>query len=129
VSFDLTEFARKLRSYRDQRQLTSEELATGTGIVLDRFEGLAAGELLPTGDEVLIIADFFQCDYRLAGFVGQMRTAGRTRGAGHQTLGDCRADVNQPVTRAIHELAQFAGIDHVFRREEGSERHRLFPRC
>jgi Zn-dependent peptidase ImmA (M78 family) len=64
VSFDLAEFARKLRSYRDQRQLTPTELAAGTGIAPARFEALEAGELLPTGDEVLIIADFFQCDYR-----------------------------------------------------------------
>jgi len=64
VSFDLNEFARKLRSYRDQRQLAPEELASSTGIPLDRFEGLEAGQIIPTGDEVLIIADFFQCDYR-----------------------------------------------------------------
>ncbi len=64
VSFDLAEFARKLRSYRDQRQLTRSELAEGTGIAADRCERFEAGELLPTGDEVLIIADFFQCDYR-----------------------------------------------------------------
>jgi Zn-dependent peptidase ImmA (M78 family) len=64
VSLDLTEFGRKLRSYREQRQLTTSELATATGIAVGRFAGLEAGELLPTGDEVLIIADFFQCDYR-----------------------------------------------------------------
>lgn len=40
------------------------ELATGTGIAIDRLEGFEAANLLPTGDEVLIIADFFQCDYR-----------------------------------------------------------------
>jgi Zn-dependent peptidase ImmA (M78 family) len=64
VPIDLAEFARKLRSYRDQRQLTPTELATGTGIDLDRFQHFEAGDLTPTGDEVLIIADFFQCDYR-----------------------------------------------------------------
>lgn len=64
VSFDLAEFARKLRSYRDQRQLTRAELTEGTGIATDRCERFEAGELLPTGDEILIIADFFQCDYR-----------------------------------------------------------------
>ena len=73
MSFDLTEFARKLRSYRDQRQLTPAELATGTGIDPDRFAGLEAAELLPSGDEVLIIADFFQCDYRF--FVSNERLA------------------------------------------------------
>ena len=64
MSFDLNEFARKLRSYRDQRQLAPDELASSTGIPLDRFTGLEAGQISPTGDEVLIIADFFQCDYR-----------------------------------------------------------------
>lgn len=64
MSFDRTEFGRKLRSYREQRQLTTSELATATGIADDRFTGLEAGELLPTGDEILIVADFFQCDYR-----------------------------------------------------------------
>ncbi len=64
MAFDLDEFARKLRSYRSQRQLTPVELATGTGIDPGRFDRLEAGQLLPTGDEILIIADFFQCDYR-----------------------------------------------------------------
>jgi Zn-dependent peptidase ImmA (M78 family) len=64
VPIDLAEFARKLRSYRAQRQLTPAELVAGTGISIDRFERFEAGDLLPTGDEVLILADFFQCDYR-----------------------------------------------------------------
>ena len=64
MPIDLAEFARKLRSYRAQRQLTPAELVAGTGISIDRFERFEAGDLLPTGDEVLILADFFQCDYR-----------------------------------------------------------------
>jgi len=64
VPIDLIEFARKLRSHRDQRQLTLLELAEGTGIPLTRLERCESGDLAPTGDEVLIIADFFQCDYR-----------------------------------------------------------------
>ena len=52
---------------------TPEELASNTGIPLDRFEGLEAGQIVPTGDEVLIIADFFQCDYRF--FVSNERLA------------------------------------------------------
>jgi Zn-dependent peptidase ImmA (M78 family)/transcriptional regulator with XRE-family HTH domain len=73
VAIDLAEFARKLRSYRDQRQLTPTEMASGTGIPIDRFQGLEAGEILPSGDEVLIIADFFQCDYQF--FVSNERLA------------------------------------------------------
>jgi Zn-dependent peptidase ImmA (M78 family) len=64
VSFDLARFGNKLHDYREQRQLTSADLADATGIAVGRYEALEAGELLPTGDEVLIIADFFQCDYR-----------------------------------------------------------------
>ncbi len=64
MSFDLAKFGSKLHDYREQRQLTPAELADATGITIDRCKGFEAGELLPTGDEVLIIADFFQCDYR-----------------------------------------------------------------
>lgn len=39
-------------------------MAAGTGILVDRFERLESGDVVPTGDEILILADFFQCDYR-----------------------------------------------------------------
>jgi Zn-dependent peptidase ImmA (M78 family) len=64
VALDLLEFGSKLRRYRDQRQLAYDELVSATGIPLDRLQGLESGTLAPTGDEVLILADFFQCDYR-----------------------------------------------------------------
>ena len=64
MSFDLAKFGSKLHDYREQRQLTPADLADATGIAVGRYKGLEAGELLPTGDEVLIIADVFQCDYR-----------------------------------------------------------------
>ena len=64
MPFDVAEFGRKLRRYREQRQLTHDEIVAGTGIALHRLEGFESGNLTPTGDEVLIFADFFQCDYR-----------------------------------------------------------------
>ncbi|HEY6341073.1 MAG TPA: ImmA/IrrE family metallo-endopeptidase [Bryobacteraceae bacterium] len=64
MPIDLSAFGDKLRRYREQRQLTPEELVPGTGIAVDRLEGFEAGSIAPTGDEVLILADFFQCDYR-----------------------------------------------------------------
>ncbi len=64
MAIDLSAFGDKLRRYREQRQLTLEELVPGTGIAIERLRGFEAGAVLPTGDEVLILADFFQCDYR-----------------------------------------------------------------
>lgn len=73
MPIDLAEFARKLRAYRNQRQLTPAEIVTSTGIPLDRLEQFESGNLMPTGDEILIIADFFQCDYRF--FISNERLA------------------------------------------------------
>jgi Zn-dependent peptidase ImmA (M78 family) len=64
VPIDLIEFGSKLRRYREQRQLAYDELVPATGILLDRLQGLENGNLAPTGEEILILADFFQCDYR-----------------------------------------------------------------
>jgi Zn-dependent peptidase ImmA (M78 family)/transcriptional regulator with XRE-family HTH domain len=64
VPLDLIEFGKKLRRYREQLQLTALEVLSGTGISEDRLEAFERGEITPTGDEVLILADFFHCDYR-----------------------------------------------------------------
>ena len=64
MPIDLSMFGDKLQRYREQRQLTREELVPGTGIALERLTGFEAGNTAPTGDEVLILADFFQCDYK-----------------------------------------------------------------
>lgn len=64
MPIDLSAFGSKLRRYREQRQLRPEELVPGTGIAVDRLKGFESGSITPTGDDVLILADFFQCDYR-----------------------------------------------------------------
>ena len=54
----------KLKRYREQFDLTLGEVSRATGIsepVLDRYEqGLAT----PSGDEILIFADFYKCDFK-----------------------------------------------------------------
>ena len=54
----------KLKRYREQFDLTLAEVALATGIseaVLERYEqGLAT----PSGDEILIFADFYKCDFK-----------------------------------------------------------------
>ncbi|MCF8121089.1 MAG: ImmA/IrrE family metallo-endopeptidase [Desulfarculaceae bacterium] len=64
MSFDKKEFASKLNRYCDQLQISLSELAENTGISKSRIAQLQDGNHEPTGDEVLILADFFKCDYR-----------------------------------------------------------------
>lgn len=63
----------KIRRYREQLELSRQELAEATGIVLQRLEQCEAGRVEPTGDEILILADFFRCDYKF--FISNERLA------------------------------------------------------
>jgi transcriptional regulator with XRE-family HTH domain len=65
VPLDLVALGGKIPLYRKQRRLEVAEVASATGILENRLLALERAEGTPTGDEVLIIADFFQCDYRL----------------------------------------------------------------
>ncbi|MCC6130679.1 MAG: helix-turn-helix transcriptional regulator, partial [Acidobacteria bacterium] len=64
MAFDLTLFSNKLRRYRTQFDVSIEHLATATGLSVEVLTCLDAGTRTPTGDEVLILADYFKCDYK-----------------------------------------------------------------
>lgn len=64
MALDLAQFASKLRRYREQLVLSPEEVVQHTGIAEGRLTSLESGSAAPTGDEVLILADFYKCDYR-----------------------------------------------------------------
>jgi Zn-dependent peptidase ImmA (M78 family) len=64
MPIDLQQFAGKLKKYRDQLQLSLDEVSAGTGIELGRLVGFEEAATTPTGDEILILADFYRCDYR-----------------------------------------------------------------
>jgi Zn-dependent peptidase ImmA (M78 family) len=64
MSLDTKEFGVKLVRYRDQLKLLLSEVAVHTGIEESHLANLERGTQLPTGDEVLILADFYKCDYR-----------------------------------------------------------------
>jgi Zn-dependent peptidase ImmA (M78 family)/transcriptional regulator with XRE-family HTH domain len=64
MALDTKEFGAKLVRYREQLELVLSEVATYTGIEQSRLADLERGLQLPTGDEVLILADFYKCDYR-----------------------------------------------------------------
>jgi Zn-dependent peptidase ImmA (M78 family) len=61
MAFDLQVFADRLNSYCEQYIIDESQLANDTGIPSERFTLLKTGQSVPTGDEILIIADFFKC--------------------------------------------------------------------
>lgn len=64
MALDLGQFGIKLNRLRNQQQLELAELSLGCGMSSERLLAMEAGEVSPSGDEVLILADFFKCDYR-----------------------------------------------------------------
>lgn len=73
MSLDLTMFSDKLRRYCAQMNVTSHDLGHATGILQHRVEPLLSGQTEPTGDEVLILADYFKCDFKF--FISNDRLA------------------------------------------------------
>jgi Zn-dependent peptidase ImmA (M78 family) len=64
MALDLTLLSTKLIKYRDNFLLTQEELSRKSGIPVDRLKSFELGVSEPTGDEILIIADIYLCDYK-----------------------------------------------------------------
>lgn len=64
MALNLELVGNKIRRYREQLEVSLQELAAATGIPLQRLEQCEAGKQEPSGDEILILADFFRCDYK-----------------------------------------------------------------
>jgi Zn-dependent peptidase ImmA (M78 family) len=54
----------KLRRYRNQFSRTVAEVSDATGISQQELQAYEAGTSTPTGDEILIFADYYMCDYK-----------------------------------------------------------------
>lgn len=54
----------KLSRYRDQLTESLDEVATATGIDVERLRLIEEGQLEPSGDEILILADHYDCDFK-----------------------------------------------------------------
>ncbi len=61
---DLMLLGSKLKSYREQFQASHADVAVATGIAEDRVRAFETGQATPSGDEILILADFYKCDYK-----------------------------------------------------------------
>lgn len=64
MPFTAVAFGRKLASLRSDFGQDLGSLATASGISADRLEMFERGDQEPTGDEVLILADYFHKDFR-----------------------------------------------------------------
>jgi Zn-dependent peptidase ImmA (M78 family)/DNA-binding XRE family transcriptional regulator len=73
MAFDLGLLAEKLWKYRDQFELSLVELSEATGIAQQSLVAFETGQKEPTGDEILILADVYKCDYRF--FISNERLA------------------------------------------------------
>lgn len=64
MTLHLPSFAEKLRRYRNMFGESPEHLASVTGIALDVLHALEGASRAPTGDQVLILADHYRCDFK-----------------------------------------------------------------
>lgn len=71
--FDLQLLGKKLYGCRSRLEYTVEEVVNGTGINKNRITDFEKGILEPTGDEILILADFFKEDYKF--FISNQQTS------------------------------------------------------
>ncbi len=62
--FDLNLLAKKLTGCRSRLEYSYLEISEGTGIKENRLKAFEQAQIEPTGDEILILADFFREDYR-----------------------------------------------------------------
>lgn len=63
----------KLFRYRDQLTRTLEEVSAHTAIGTERLGLIEKGSVEPTGDEILILADYYRCDFKF--FISNERVA------------------------------------------------------
>jgi Zn-dependent peptidase ImmA (M78 family)/transcriptional regulator with XRE-family HTH domain len=64
MSLDLVALGQKIQRYRAQLQLAPKDLSAATGIEVPLLERIEKGLEKPSGDQILILADFFRCDYK-----------------------------------------------------------------
>lgn len=64
MAIDLRLLGNKLAKYRGQLQESLLDVATSTGIDAARLAQIEGGQTESTGDEVLILADHYRCDFK-----------------------------------------------------------------
>lgn len=73
MSLDLGLLGSKLRRYRDQFQFELSHVAQSIGISIEDLQAMESGIKRPSGDQLLVLADFYKCDYKF--FISNERVA------------------------------------------------------
>ncbi|MBA6105834.1 XRE family transcriptional regulator [Pseudomonas monteilii] len=61
---NLQALGEKFQRYRNQLQRSVDEVAKAVAIDVERLKRIERGAQEPTGDEVLILADYYRCDFK-----------------------------------------------------------------
>ena len=64
MAIDLRSLGTKLSKYRKQLMSSLDDVASATGIDTSRLDSIEKGQTEPSGDEVLILADHYRCDFK-----------------------------------------------------------------
>jgi Zn-dependent peptidase ImmA (M78 family) len=64
MSLDLQMMSSKLRRFRSQVESSLSEVSSATGISEKFLEDYEQARRQPTGDEILILADYYKCDFK-----------------------------------------------------------------
>ena len=64
MAINLNALGSKLSRYRDQLAMSQEEVSAAALIPLERLRSIESGLAEPSGDEVLILADLYRCDFK-----------------------------------------------------------------
>jgi len=67
MPIDLQMLGSKLQRYRSQVGASLDDVSTATGISQQSLKDYEDARREPTGDEVLILADYYKCDSVLSG--------------------------------------------------------------
>ena len=78
MTFDPALFGSKLKRYRELFNFSLGDVSIATGISEDYLSTLENGEKRPTGDEVLILADYYKEDYNFFISSDQVSTVEKT---------------------------------------------------
>ncbi len=73
MAIDLRSLGSKLAKYREQLQEAFIDVSNSTGIDANRLAQIEDGQIEPTGDEILILADHYRCDFKF--FISNERVA------------------------------------------------------
>lgn len=64
MTIDLKSLGTKLAKYREMLEETVAEVASATGINAAHLAAIESGRFEPTGDDILILADHYRCDFK-----------------------------------------------------------------